>query len=287
MYDNPTPSVVDTLLSQRGQLPINPKLGRVDSGEPFDPGKAFAQLFGSITPQPATDQKSKADAGVDPTLGWLYDSPAPNQQKNQDTGAAATNATQTAATTQKPTLPAYTAPGFEVGNLNFWSDTVTPDTLSGAIGELYKSGQIKTQQITPEMVAKFAQGDYSDLSTMMATAQQDAHRQAVIGVLNLLPSLMATQLSKLFNDYTSHREFASAHQQGVGNQEDPIMRLVMDAAINKFRTQNPNAGRDKILEATKGIEGALRKKYSAAAAAASNAQKPAATQTDWAEFLQL
>ena len=273
MYET-TPSAADVLIAQRN--PINPTIQNRNGDMHSSPAELFASLFGSINPQPTKFKETQA--GVDDGLGWLYEDPKP--VVTPPTGTTPNPATNSDLnTTPKPAD--YTPLPFKLDQFSLYDEQVTPDNLSKAIADLYSQGAIKPVTVDPSVLDKFKVGDFSDFGTVLGQVQQQAHAQAIVGLLNMLPSLMSGKLETMFNQYTNHREFSSAHQQSLSNQ-DPLVGLVMEAALNKYRAKNPTATASQILDATKGIQEALKKKF---AAQQQSAQPQKAQPQNWDEFL--
>lgn len=271
MYET-TPSAADVLIAQRN--PVNPAIQNRNGDMPANPMELFASLFGSTNPQPTKPKETQA--GSEHGLGWLY----------EDSKPAATppigNESPPASDSNSATKPAeYTPLPFKLDQFSLYDEQVTPDNLTKAITDLYSQGAIKPVTVDLSVLDKFKVGDFSDLGTMLSQVQQQAHTQAIIGVLNMLPSLMGGKLEGMFNQYTNHREFSSAHQQSVSNQ-DPLVGLVMEAALNKYRAKNPTATASQIMDATKGIQEALKKKF---AAQQQSTQPQKAQAQNWDEFL--
>lgn len=273
MYET-TPSAADVLIAQRN--PVNPAIQDRNGGMPANPMELFASLFGSTNPQPTKPNETQLDN--DNGLGWLYEDPKPAATPpagTQPSPAPASDQSQAS----KPTT--YTPLPFKLDQFSLYDEQVTPDNLSKAITELYSQGAIKPVVVDPAVLDKFKVGDFSDFGTVLGQVQQQAHTQAIVGLLNMLPSLLSGKLEGMFNQYTNHREFSSAHQQSVSNQ-DPLVGLVMEAALNKYRAKNPTATASQIMDATKGIQDALKKKF----AAQQQSTQPQKTQAqNWDEFL--
>ena len=274
MYET-TPSAADVLIAQRN--PINPAIQNRNGDMPANPMDLFASLFGSTNPQPSKFKETSADTNND-GLGWLYEDPKPTAAPT--TGTPPSHA-QNPEPNPKPKAADYTPLPFKLDQFSLYDDNVTPDNLSKAIADLYSQGAIKPVTVDPSVLDKFKVGDFSDFGTVLGQVQQQAHTQAIVGLLNMLPSLMSGKLEGMFNQYTNHREFSSAHQQSLSNQ-DPLVGLVMEAALNKYRAKNPTATASQILDATKGIQEALKKKF---AAQQQSAQPQKAQPQNWDEFL--
>ena len=273
MYET-TPSAADVLIAQRN--PINPAIQNRNGDVPLNPVELFASLFGSTNPQPSKFKETPTD--TDSGLGWLYEDPKPAA-----TSTAGTLPNPASNLDSKPTQKSadYTPLPFKLDQFSLYDDQVTPDNLSKAIGDLYSQGAIKPVIVDQSVLDKFKVGDFSEFGTVLGQVQQQAHTQAIVGLLNMLPSLMSGKLEGMFNQYTNHREFSSAHQQSLSNQ-DPLVGLVMEAALNKYRAKNPTATASQILDATKGIQEALKKKF---AAPQQSAQPQKAQSQNWDEFL--
>lgn len=273
MYET-QPSAADVLIAQRN--PINPALQNRNGDMPSNPAELFASLFGSTNPQPSKFKENPTD--IDNGLGWLYEAPKPAAAP---TPGNPHNPTPNPELNQTPKAAEYTPLPFKLDQFSLYDDQVTPDTLSKAITDLYSQGAIKPVTVDPAVLDKFKVGDFSDFGTVLGQVQQQAHIQAIVGLLNMLPSLMSGKLEGMFNQYTNHREFSSAHQQSLSNQ-DPLVGLVMEAALNKYRAKNPTATASQILDATKGIQDALKKKF---AAQQQSVQPQKAQSQNWDEFL--
>ena len=273
MYET-TPSAADVLIAQRN--PINPAIQNRNGDMPANPVELFASLFGSTNPQPSKFKETQAD--TDNGLGWLYEDPKPTATPptgNPPSPAPNPDLSPT------PKSADYTPLPFKLDQFSLYDEQVTPENLSKAITDLYSQGAIKPVNVDPAVLEKFKVGDFSDFGTVLGQVQQQAHTQAMVGLLNMLPSMLSSKLEGMFNQYTNHREFSSAHQQSLSNQ-DPLVGLVMEAALNKYRAKNPTATASQILDATKGIQEALKKKF---AAQQQSAQPQKAQAQNWDEFL--
>lgn len=273
MYET-TPSAADVLIAQRN--PINPAIQNRNGDMPSNPMELFATLFGSTNPQPSKFKETQAE--TDNGLGWLYEDPKPTA--TPPTGNPPSPA-QNPDLSPTPKPADYTPLPFKLDQFSLYDEQVTPENLSKAITDLYSQGAIKPVNVDRSVLEKFKVGDFSDFGTVLGQVQQQAHTQAVVGLLNMLPSLMSGKLEGMFNQYTNHREFSSAHQQSLSNQ-DPLVGLVMEAALNKYRAKNPTATASQILDATKGIQEALKKKF---AAQQQSAQPQKTPSQNWDEFL--
>lgn len=273
MYET-TPSAADVLIAQRN--PVNPAIQNRNGDMPANPMELFASLFGSTNPQPTKPKESQND--TDNGLGWLYEDPKPTA--TQSAGTAQPPAQNTDPNSAHKTTT-YTPLPFKLDQFSLYDEQVTPDVLTKAITDLYSQGAIKPVVVDQSVLDKFKVGDFSDFSTVLGQVQQQAHTQAIVGLLNMLPSLMGGKLEGMFNQYTNHREFSSAHQQSVSNQ-DPLVGLVMEAALNKYRAKNPTATASQIMDATKGIQEALKKKF---ATQQQSTQPQKAQAPNWDEFL--
>lgn len=271
-----TPSAVDVYVQRSGNKasPSNPVIGGADFNNPEGLAKVFATMFGTTNPSVPKSSGDESQSIRYKGAEWLYDEPvAPKPQSV---------ATETPSKTQPSgTGDAYKTKPFRPSEFQFFGKELTPDALSATIAEIYKGNQIPTPTLDDLSIEKLRAGDYSPLQDFVKSAQQSAHTQAMIGLLHMLPSLLNSHLGSMFGDYQTHTEFSKAHREGVGNQQDPIMAMLADAAMTKYRAKYPDATADQLLNAANQIKALVEERLAKPAA------KPKAPEQQivWDDFL--
>ena len=244
-----TPSAVDMYIQRSGSAnnPVNPVVPSADFSNPEGLAKVFASMFGTTSPSAPKPSAESSQPARYKEAEWLYDEPEP--AKSQPI------AEKPAANPQHSGVgDAYKIKPFKPADFQFFGKELTPDALSATIAEMYKGNQIATPTLDDQSIEKLRAGDYSSLQDFVRSAQQAAHTQAMVGLLHMLPSLLNTHLGSMFGDYQTHMEFAKAHREGVGSQQDPIMAMLADAAMTKYRTKYPNATAEQLVNAANQIK---------------------------------
>lgn len=277
MNNTVNPSAVDMYVQRSGSAnsPVNPITQGADFNNPEGLAKFFASMLGTTNPSVPKVGGDEPQPNRYKGAEWLYDEP--EAPKPKPTGVEAPTKPQP----QSGVGDAYKAKSFQPTEFQFFGKELTPDALSATIAEMYKGNQIPTPTLDDQSIEKLRAGDYSPLQDFVRSAQQAAHTQAMVGLLHMLPSLLNTHLGSMFSDYQTHTEFAKAHREGVGSQQDPIMAMLADAAMTKYRTKYPNATADQLVNAANQIKTLLEERL-AKPAAKPKAPEP---QIVWDDFL--
>lgn len=276
MTNSIPPSAVDIHLQRNGHnAPVNPVMAGADLNSSEGLARMFATMFGTTQPNvapPKQEPQQERYKGAE----WLYDEPVKEKPQPSVGGNPQPPAPQPTAS------ETYKSKPFQPKDFQFFSDKLTPDALSTTIAEMYKGNQIPTPTLDDGAIEKLRAGDYSPLQEFVRGAQQAAHTQAMLGMLHMLPSLLNTQLGSIFGDYQTHTEFAKAHRESVGKQQDPIMAMLSEAAMTKYRAKYPDATYEQLTNAANQIKTLLEDRL-----AKQQAPKPKAPEQQivWDDFL--
>lgn len=277
-----TVSVVDTLMTQRGvhptsngnSLPDNPLFKGVDPSNFAELTKA---LFGGHQGnQPPEQQKPDSD------LDWLLKADRPVDK----TPAANPQVVPPANNRPQDLQANYLANDQQrkfKANFSLYDDTITADGLSAAVADAYKpGGGLQAVTVPAEVLDAFKVGDFTGLPALLASTQQQAHANAMVGMMNMLNALLPQRLESLLNGYSSHADEVNARTSIAEQTKDPLLQLTINAALNEYKAKYPNATAAQLKAVSVQITEALKERLAPKADAKATAQP---TATAWDEFL--